>query len=368
MVSCRVAIVGGGPAGCATAIALARAGIDDVVVVDAGTCDRPRVGESLPPDIRLLFRQLGLWDAFVAQDHARCLGSCSAWGDDQLGYNDFVLNPFGPGWHLDRRRFDRWLADSAADAGVAWRADTRLTGAVTAGRGHTLQLLTRTGSEQVHARFVIDATGGSARFARLQGARRESIDQLFFVYGFFRRPPGAAEHGLTLVESTVDGWWYRASLPEARLCVAFACERSTLRERQLMRWQSWLDALAETRHAARGLEGHVFLHDEMLVMPVTSGRILPAVGAGWLAVGDAASSFDPLLASGIHKAMEDGIAAAAVVVRWLRAGEDAADDYAAALAARYAIFVQMRGYFYARETRWPRSPFWQARTPVPTAA
>jgi flavin-dependent dehydrogenase len=236
-----------------------------------------------------------------------------------------------------------------------------LTGTADTGRGHALQLLTRTGSEQVHARFVIDATGGSARFARLQGARRESIDQLFFMYGFFRRPPGAAEHGLTLVESTVDGWWYRASLPEARLCVAFACERSTLRERQLMRWRPWLDALAETRHAARGLEGHVFLHDEMLVMPVTSGRVRPAVGTGWLAVGDAASCFDPLLARGIHKAMEDGIAAAAVVVRWLRAGEDAADDYAAALAARYTTFLQMREYFYARETRWPQAPFWQAR-------
>lgn len=367
MATCQVAIIGAGPAGCAAAIALARAGIDDVVVFDAGRSARPQVGESLPPDIRPLFQQLGLWDAFTGQGHARCLGSCSAWGSHTLGYNDFVLNPLGPGWHLDRPAFDHWFAARVRAAGATLH-EARLVRAAATTDGHELQVRHGRRHESWQARFVIDASGTSARFSRLLGARRESLDQLLFVYGFFQRPPNAAENRLGMVESVVDGWWYRASLPRARLCIAFACDHATLRRRQLDRWRPWLDALAETRHVARGLEGHVFLRDEMRIMAAPSARLRPAAGTGWLAAGDAADSFDPLLARGIHKAIEDGIAAAVVIARWLRTGMDAALDYRDALAARHAAYVRMREYFYARETRWPQAPFWRSRrSPAPLA-
>jgi flavin-dependent dehydrogenase len=361
MATCQVAIIGAGPAGCAAAIALARSGIDGVVVFDAGRSARPQIGESLPPDIRPLLQQLGLWDAFTGQGHARCLGSCSAWGSHTLGYNDFVLNPLGPGWHLDRPAFDQWLAARVRAAGITLREARLVRAAVT--NGHELQMRRGPHHESWRARFVIDASGTSARFSRLQGARRESLDQLFFVHGFFQRPPNAAENRLGMVESVMDGWWYRASLPRARLCIALACDQTTLRRRRLDHWRPWLDALAETRHVARGLEGHVFLRDEMRIMPAPSARLRPAVGNGWLAAGDAADSFDPLLARGIHKAIEDGIAAAAVITRWLRVGVDSAPDYRDALATRHAVYVRMREYFYAREARWPQAPFWRSRRP-----
>ncbi|WP_455775242.1 NAD(P)-binding protein, partial [Burkholderia stabilis] len=66
-----IAIVGAGPAGCAAAIALMRAGAGPVLLIDAAGRDdsggareagarRPRFGESLPPDIRLVFAALGV--------------------------------------------------------------------------------------------------------------------------------------------------------------------------------------------------------------------------------------------------------------------------------------------------------------------
>jgi len=44
-----IAIVGGGAAGCATAIALAARGIEDVVVVDMAPQTGWRIGEAIPP-------------------------------------------------------------------------------------------------------------------------------------------------------------------------------------------------------------------------------------------------------------------------------------------------------------------------------
>lgn len=44
-----VVILGGGPAGCATALALKQNGISSILVVEAGIHENARVGESIPP-------------------------------------------------------------------------------------------------------------------------------------------------------------------------------------------------------------------------------------------------------------------------------------------------------------------------------
>ena len=59
-----VVIIGGGPAGCATAIALQQLGITNVLVAEASDYSQPRIGESIPPDTRGLFSRLGIWQAF----------------------------------------------------------------------------------------------------------------------------------------------------------------------------------------------------------------------------------------------------------------------------------------------------------------
>jgi 2-polyprenyl-6-methoxyphenol hydroxylase-like FAD-dependent oxidoreductase len=101
-------VLGGGPAGGAAAIALRQSGGGTVVLAESGTYEIDRIGESVPPDIRRLFTRLGLLEAFEREDHQRCYGSCSSWGDEVLGHNDFTVNPNGTGFHLDRRRFDAY--------------------------------------------------------------------------------------------------------------------------------------------------------------------------------------------------------------------------------------------------------------------
>lgn len=358
--TCRVAIVGGGPAGCAAALALLQRGLDGVVLIEAGDYGRPRVGESLPPDTRELLMRLGLWEAFRQQGHDPCLGSCSAWGDDQIGYNDFISNPHGSGWHLDRQRFERWLADEAVARGARLLGGTRLNALEPTAQGYRLHLRGQA-PHTLHADYLIDASGGHARAARLLGARFQELDQLICLYGFFTRPATAAANHLTLLEATEYGWWYRASLPDGQLCIALACDQPGLRELGANDWRRWLNLLADTRHAAANLEGHGFDPSRMLASPAPSCRLDRVTGHRWLAVGDAASRFDPLLARGIHKALEDGIAAADVIAGWLANDDEPAQHYEEQFQQRYQEFRDMRHYLYAQERRWPESPFWQAR-------
>ncbi len=337
-------VLGAGPAGAVCALALARAGVDGVCLVDA---ERPRkhgavaIGETIPPDARVLLDRLGVWQAFVADGHERCHGSCSAWGSDELGYNDFVLNAQGSGWHLDRARFDELLRRQAQDAGVT--------------------IVDEPGAADGEARFVVDATGRASAFARRCGARPQQLDRLTFVYGFFDTVGAATRSRLTLLEAVRDGWWYAAALPGDRLAVAFAGDAEHVRDAALARDGHWLGAALTTRHLAPRLEGCRFLAGSVVTRVAASFLLDRVSGPRWLAIGDAAACFDPLAAQGIYKAIADGLDGASRIAAALATGGELDGDYEAATRARFAEYLINRNHFYGLERRWPGSAFWQRR-------
>ncbi len=363
----QVCILGGGPAGCATALALSRRGIGPVLLVESGGYERPRVGESIPPDTRLLLEQLGVWERFQAEGHEPCLGNRSWWGGERIGHNDFLFNPYGNGWHLDRTRFDRFLADEAARRGVEVRTRTRLTGCGPAGpEGRTLTLEdTRQGESRAEsraeARFVVDATGTKSRFARRMGARRLVLDRLVCVYGFFRLPASAGFTRLTTLEAVEDGWWYAARLPSQRLAVAFAGDSTFIRRARLLEASRWLALLDRTRHLSGLLADSAVLDGALVLRPAPSFRLDRVHGDGWLAVGDAASAYDPLSSQGIYKALSDGITAAEVISRTRGGERHLGDLHQTRIVARFDDYRRSRSFFYGLEGRWPTSPFWAAR-------
>jgi flavin-dependent dehydrogenase len=94
---------------------------------------------------------------------------------------------------------------------------------------------------------------------------------------------------------------------------------------------------------------------------VSSFRLEPPHGEDWLAVGDAAGSYDPLTSQGIYKALSGGLQAGDAISRRL-AGE--AGDFAAygeSLAWSWEEYLRLRSFLYKSEARWPDQPFWQAR-------
>ena len=387
-----VAVLGGGPAGCATALALLDRGVERVLVVEAGRTRPSRVGESVPPATNRLLATLGVWDAFVGQGHEPCRGSCSAWGRDRLGYNDFLFDPLGHGWHLDRARFDALLARQAAERGATVWTDTRfvraeaLAGPDEDGGGGFLLRLASDGSSgsaasltAVEARFVVDATGPKACFARDRGASRTFLDRLVCAYGFFGpgggsglgsgagsgAGPGAGFPALTVLEATEYGWWYGARLPRQRLAVAVATDPEILRERGLGRRAGWSAHLAGTRHLARWVgrvDSESPLEGDLVLRAAPTFRLDRSGGPRWRAVGDAAAAYDPLSSQGIHKALADGLEAAEEIARALAVGGELSEgEHFEHVARRFEGYLADRNYFYGLETRWSGAPFWARR-------
>ncbi|MFL6293040.1 MAG: NAD(P)/FAD-dependent oxidoreductase, partial [Thermoanaerobaculia bacterium] len=89
----------------------------------------------------------------------------------------------------------------------------------------------------------------------------------------------------------------------------------------------------------------------------------PLYGEAWLAVGDAALSFDPLSSQGISTALYCADKAASALGAVLDGDPGALPAYAALLDQIFSGYLQGHRLAYQAETRWADRPFWRRRSP-----
>ena len=347
-------VVGGGPAGAAVAIALARGGASVAVLTRPGRAGRPRVGETLPPTVVGPLARLGVWDSFRADGHVPAPGTVVCWGGERPYENDYVFSPYGNGWHLDRTRFDAMLLRAAVAAGAS-------THQVAPGDRVEFDGTTwwaRVGDRLLRAPFAVGATGRAARIGRRRGADREDVDGLV---GLVRFGPAACSEPRTILEAAPDGWWYGAVLPRGRAVTAFFTDADLLPA----------GAAARERHCSEGLSGTRLVAGLMATTGCT--RIHAAVartsvlsrctGPHWLAVGDAARTLDPLSGQGLEVALTSAIRAAAALLGPCRSR--GLVEFARETTAQQHGHLAGRTAHYRREPRWAASPFWRRRQRPP---
>jgi flavin-dependent dehydrogenase len=98
-----------------------------------------------------------------------------------------------------------------------------------------------------------------------------------------------------------------------------------------------------------------------LVVAANTSRLDHVAGKNWLAVGDAAMALDPLSSLGVYNALQSGLIAAQGIDSSLTGDATVLQNYAAKVEEDYATCLETRAQYYAAETRWPGSPFWQRR-------
>ncbi|BCH22779.1 NAD(P)/FAD-dependent oxidoreductase [Mesorhizobium sp. L-8-3] len=347
-----VAVVGGGPAGAAAALAMRRhAPARRVVLLEAGCHDRVKPGEILPAAARGLLRQIGVLEPFLAGDFVECRAVVSAWAGDALEERNSIFHAQGAGWQLDRALFDRLLLEAAATAGAEVRLGSAVHSAAREGQDWQLKL----SDGNVVAGTVIWATGRNWKLARPLGAKLCVHGQLAAYIRFFDRAPGDCR---LVIEARPEGWWYTADLPRQRRVVA--CLSDPDLGGELRNPASWYRALAATRHIAPLLSSSAREIASLAKSAGTAG-VDPAAGERWVAAGDTLFAADPLSSRGITHALRSGILAAYAVSDML----DGQDELA---RTRYAMFAEQgfAGYapalaaHYAAAARWDTA-FWRRR-------
>src|SRR5579864_8229514 len=174
-------VVGGGPAGSAAALALARRGCA-TALIERSSYEQFRVGETFPPAIRRPLAELGVWERFLEVSRLPSYSIRCAWATPQPSANDSIYSPYGNGWHVNRAAFDAMLAQSAEDSGATVLRSTRFV-SVSGAPGGTWSLDVSRGGvrETLRGRMLLDATGRKALLARRLGAKAQAQDRLIGV-------------------------------------------------------------------------------------------------------------------------------------------------------------------------------------------
>ncbi|WP_457034146.1 NAD(P)/FAD-dependent oxidoreductase, partial [Kitasatospora sp. P5_F3] len=346
-------------AGAAAALALARAG-RSVLLADAGA-GPAKLGEALPAVAKVLLRDLGAGEQPLSEGHLTCYANQSGWGSAALGSTDFIRDPNGPGWHLDRARFDQGLREAAHRAGAEPAAHTTVRGAARQAGGWTVTMRERgAAARQVRCRWLVDATGRRrAVTARLPAAHRRT-DQLFAsCLELAPDPAGRAASGSSLVEAVADGWWYTAPLPGGRRLLAYFTDADLTGPLGPAEFHC---LLGRTRHVAPRAAAHPLPEGAApRRAPAHSAHLDTPVGAGWLAVGDAATAFDPVSSQGILTALHTGMTGGLALHAHLDGDPAALDSYRTNVRALLAAYRRNHHAVYALERRWADRPFWQRR-------
>ena len=355
-----VVIVGGGPAGAATALTLLKYTGLRCLLVDAtpDKADPFKVGETVSPAFLRLLAYLGGDQAFLEDGHQPAYAAYAAWGSPMPVERHSIHSGNGHGWHLHRARFDAQLLSEAARAGgEVWR-QTRLQSLAPTEQGWRIGLRQNGEDRHINAAFVVDATGRKSAVTRMLGVSWSNADKLVGVSAIFdteQQLPGEI-----WVETVPMGWWYAASLPEKRLIVTLMADNDQVAAHHLHESEAWGNALCETRHIYPLLET-AQLAAGLRVSPAHSRVLDQACGERWAAVGDAALSLDPLSSMGIGFALSSGIQAARGISAALSGDSTVLDAYTSDIRQQFSHYHQTLGEYYALEKRWGGHLFWERR-------
>lgn len=363
-----IAIVGGGPAGAATALSLKHTRPQlSVVIIEPSDFSAPRVGETLPPVAEPLLRQLGVLEAVTNTTHIPVYSTSAAWNRQHPVPNEYFGQLHTRGWHLDRNQFDQQLLATAKAAGAIHLLSKFRQAELMPDSTWQLRLQSNTQhspEEHLRARFVVDASGRQALFAKQQGQRPAKIDQLIGSVRFFTRTTHAPtpDTGATLIEACEHGWWYSAFLPQGRLVVAVMTDADIARRLRIHQASAWIHLAKASPYTRQRIVTQCQPNQNApMVRAAATQQLSQPISNNWLAVGDAASSVDPLTSQGITRALRFGLLGGYAICDWFANKKPGLAQYDAIVRAEFNDYLQRKQEVYCDEQRWPKAPFWTRR-------
>jgi menaquinone-9 beta-reductase len=339
----EVAIVGGGPAGAALAIRLARAGHETVVFERWPHVRWRACGVFASPLTRRRLRAVGVsaaeLDALIRPISTLVLES-TAGTRCRLEY----APPHACGF--DRLALDAAMLEHARAAGAQVKLGAVVRSVQLPARaGEAAQVVMSesgaTGPRTTtwRARLVVGADGPQSLVARSAGVAR-GLPLRRAGITFHRRDPWAAA-----ATDAMDGrlllgrGWYVgiAPVPNGRVNVGIVIGEGQLRRglREAKTLAGAVERILEQFPGPRDAWQAAPATDEMMVALPLAHRVTRAHGPGFLLVGDACGFIDPLSGEGLHRALVSSELAAAAIEDWAAGDASALEEYDRRLRARF---------------------------------
>jgi flavin-dependent dehydrogenase len=302
-----VVIVGGGPAGSATAIKCAEKGLKTAILEsEPHPFIQIRPGESLHPGLEPVLKELGLKEATKAMGFLRHNGIWIKW-DQGLRLSQFGRDESGPwmGFQLWRKGFDEMLLGKARSVGAEVFRPCRAIRPMVE-KGKVVGVMTTMGVFQ--SKHLVDASGANHWLARnLDLEIKRSSPTLIAWYGYVEGSCPIRDVAPAIVADN-DGWTWTARV-----------------HNQIYQWTK---LCFEKKHVDpdylppefRGRDMEPI--SEIRGADVTWRIVRESANEGYFITGDAAFVLDPLSSHGVLKALMSGMMAAHLLDKLLIEGEN----------------------------------------------
>ena len=307
----KIAIIGGGPSGCALGILLKRKGFDVAVFYLE---KRPEiiVGESLLPAIIPLLRQLGVEDE--VKSYSTYKPGASVW----VNKEEEATSPFSFGggglppyaYNVPRVKFDKTIFDKAVAEGVTFFP-------------HIAKIEQVNGTDELKLSdetiaftndyfkgqpdLIVDATGRSRMIARMMNLpTREGKRKDVALFAHLTNADKISPYNIHL-HRLQEGWTWRIPLPD-RTSVGVVINPKHLekygstKEEQYDNILRSDDTLIKFTQNAKRETGVVQYNNYQLITERMYGK-------NWLLIGDAAGFLDPIFSSGLFLAIKSAFTA-----------------------------------------------------------
>jgi FADH2-dependent halogenase len=347
-----VLIVGGGPAGAASAMFLAREGIR-ATILEAETFPRYHIGESMTGAGGKVVRELGLEAEMARRDYPVKQG-VKVYGQSKRGTwfvpvtgrdEHWDLFPWTT-WQVRRSDFDKMMLDEAVGRGadlLQGKALKPLLDGDAGGRPRVAGVQARMadgGVQDIHAQVVLDCTGQATWLANYSGVTGPkylgAYDKQIAIFSQVanpRRDPGGTretdpDNTLIYYQKKYHWSWF-IPLDREVVSVGVVVPSAYFLSKHETKREFYLRELCELHPDLASRVEDPVLTEDIHVIPNYSFQVKSFSGPGFLCIGDSHRFVDPIFSFGLTVALREAQHVAPIIRGYLEgAGRDESNPFA----------------------------------------
>jgi flavin-dependent dehydrogenase len=329
-------IIGGGPAGTSTAIALNNKGISNIII-EKETFPRFHIGESMTGECGASVRALGLEHRMREYGHCIKIGT-KVFGSG--GGNAFYIPVMGRDeagelyvqktWQVRRSEFDDMLMSEAKEHGTQV-LDARAMSVLRNEGGDVCGVVVRYddgSTEEIRASVVVDASGQSTFLSTAGVAspkQRGKYSKQAAFYSHFKGAIRNEEEGAddTLIFYQKKNYWawfipIDSEIVSIGVVTPTDYFKNTKEDRETFLRREMKELNSELARRVMDVE----MVDDVRGMSNYSYHVKEFTGRGYICVGDSHRFIDPIFSFGMHFALAEAIKASDAIEQYIK-GETA---------------------------------------------
>lgn len=172
---------------------------------------------------------------------------------------------------------------------------------------------------------------------------------------------------MSTIVSVESGWWYSAVTPQDKRIISFHTDADLVPKKEFNTKTYFYEQAQRVAPIKTLISSENNLNFQGVV-GANSTRLEEFCGDGWVAIGDAAISFDPLSSQGMFNALVNAVQLRDnllknnhIITLNKSVRLNFISEYNSSISKVWAAYLAHKNLYYSVEKRWPNHAFWRRR-------